>query len=647
MNSLISESDPRVRVRLMDLGLAPENLRATEPADEDVPRLADTITAAGLIYPPLVRKGRKGELPYMVLDGRRRRFALLLLVERGDLTLETEIECRLATGKAAQAAAAVLAAEQAPVHLADVIQAIGKLRRSRMNTAAIAAALGYGEVEVKRLEALAAVHPTVLLAFRQGRLTLRQLRLFARLKDRRRQAELAETALAGYFHDYQLQGLVSGGRVTDQDPRFGLVGEARYTEAGGRLRPDLFGELPTEVLDADILDDCWRTVAATIAGGLAAQGIEVLIGRDRGFRTPDGLEPLPFVYWGGLPEDRLAAFEAARERIEAAANAVSTCEPGKARDAALPELLEARLALAGLTADGGEVRAVLLSPASDGLDAVFFQTPPVEVDAAGDDEEGDGDDRPDEEEDDDAEAWRPEIETPDMDVAVTGLSHVQHEVRTDLATRGLIRDLADHPEAAMIALTAQLLKHLALQGGASANGSALAVSADAYRRHDPAVESLDGVVRTRLAEVRTAYRASGLRPIPFVAALDSDARQALLATLVAATLNLREPRTTEVRRNARAEAVEIAALCGADPSRHWTPEAAFLAVHAKPQLLGFLDDMDAREARHATLKKDELVAAVAAAAAERQWTPACVHWDRAADPSLEGAVEPPPVAEAA
>ena len=66
-----------ITVRLGDLGLAPENLRFQEPADDGVPQLAETVLAAGVLIPPIVRSGRKGEQAFMALDGRRRRFSLL------------------------------------------------------------------------------------------------------------------------------------------------------------------------------------------------------------------------------------------------------------------------------------------------------------------------------------------------------------------------------------------------------------------------------------------------------------------------------------------------------------------------------------------------------------------------------------------
>ena len=104
----------------------------------------------------------------MALDGRRR-MALLLLKERGLIDDDYLIECKLAVTRAQQAAAILLPnTEHAPVHIADVIVAIGRLRKAKMDTSAISRALGYAELEIKRLEALAAVHANVLKALRQA-----------------------------------------------------------------------------------------------------------------------------------------------------------------------------------------------------------------------------------------------------------------------------------------------------------------------------------------------------------------------------------------------------------------------------------------------------------------------------------------------
>lgn len=640
MTTIHPVDDRRLRVRLGDLGLAPENLRFDEPADDGVPRLADTMRAAGVIYPPIVRKGRKGELPFMVLDGRRRRFALLLRVERGELTLDDEVECLLAADKAAQAAAAVLtASEHAPVHLADVIVAIGKLRKTRMATSAIAAALGYDELEIKRLEALAAVEPTVLAAFRQDRLTIGQVRLFARVRDRDRQAALAQTALDGYFQDYQLKSLVQGGRVTLDDPRFRLVGRAAYAEAGGRFEADLFGELPDVALDTDVLWTLWRARAEAVSAALGEKEVTVYLGEDRGYRAPEGLFGVPYVYLSDLSPEARAAHDVARERVaDLETRLQSPAEDSPSPDTAdgvVSDLLLAQLELARAKLQEGTIEAALVSPASGtGVEITFFWKPPEFVAADPDDDDQDDDD-------DDAAGGAtsrppepPEIAQPPVVVDVGGIAHGLHEVRTDMATRGLIRALADDPDAALIALTAQLFKCLALHEPMTRSESAVTVVAVGYSwPQHPAVESLDGAVRARLAARREAYRASGLRPIGWVASLEPDARLALLAELVALSLDLREPRTTSLRRPARAEAVEIAALCTADLTAHWTPDATFLSAHAKPQLLAMLGDMGALDAAASGLKKDDLVHRVAAEAATRRWAPTAVQW-ASADPEL-------------
>lgn len=116
-----------IRVRLGDLGLAPENLRFDETVDEDIPQLAETIGAAGMLITPIVRPGRKTEALLMVLDGRRRRMALLLRRDRGEIDDDHLVTCQVAVSKAAQAAALVLPnTERAPIHTAAVILAIGK-----------------------------------------------------------------------------------------------------------------------------------------------------------------------------------------------------------------------------------------------------------------------------------------------------------------------------------------------------------------------------------------------------------------------------------------------------------------------------------------------------------------------------------------
>ena len=379
-----------------------------------------------------------------------------------------------------------------------------------------------------------------------------------------------------------------------------------------------------------------------------AAGLTVAFSRERGLRAPDDLEPLPFIHWGSLPQDQQALFDRARDDIEAAM-ALVTEATDETREAALAQMLLARLVLARLAAGRGEIAAALLSPARDGLDVTFYQRPaPVlpQADLAAD---GDDEDEADDDEAGEGEGrtpsgrrrWDPDIPERAVKVDTAGVTHIQHAARTAMATRGLIRDLADHPDVALIAMTAQLFKHLALNDRIGPEDSVLRIAAP----HGPVPagdDNLDGEVWRRLAARRDAFLESGLRPLGFVAGLGDADRMALLAELVAVTVDLREARTTSIRREARAEAEEVAALCGADLAQRWTPDDAFLGIHSRTQLLAFMAQMEAEAPRGGGVRKDEVVRATAEAAAERRWLPACLRWD-VGDAVTVG--EPVPLAE--
>ncbi|WP_133254265.1 ParB/RepB/Spo0J family partition protein [Phenylobacterium deserti] len=620
----------RLTVPLKDLGVAPENLRAEEAADADIPRLADTVRAAGLIYPLVVRRGRRREAePFQVLDGRRRRLALLSLVEAGAIAPDAPVECLLVEGRAAQAAAAVIPnREHAPVHPADVIAAIGKLRRAHMATGQIAAALGYEELEIKRLAALAGVHPRVLEAYRQDRLTVRQVRMLARLKDKDRQEGFAQAALDGVLHDYQLQAQVQGGRVTADDTRVPLVGLAAYQAAGGRIEADLFGELPDALLDPDLLARLWRERAEALAAGLEAEGLAVQLGDEGGYRAPEGLLHLPYVHVGGLPEAQRAVFEAARGRAEAAEAALEIAGGAAASDQALAEHLAAQLAVARAKVTDGEVAAARLAPnGATGLDVSFFWRPapiPTEVapDLAADDPSADAPASEDAEAP--ASLAAGTRAPPQPPPGPLGAGHALHDARTDLATRALACALANDPAAALTVLTAHLLR-LLTAARVGRDATALTVRAEAYVGARPPIAGLDADLRRRLVARREALEASGLTPIAWTAGLGASEQLAMLAELVAVCLDLREPRTDAVRRAARAEAAEIAGLCGARFGG-WTPDPAYLRLHGKAELAAMLQGLGDTDPKACGLKKDELVARVASLAAAQGWVPPELTW---------------------
>ncbi|MBI1200356.1 MAG: chromosome partitioning protein ParB [Phenylobacterium sp.] len=626
---------------LGDLDVAPENLRAGEPPDAAIPELAATLRAAGLLQPLTVRPGKRREKPAMVLDGRRRLLALRTLRDAGEIGDDFPVAAFEETTAERQAAAVVLTNTGVPVHVADVVVAIGRMLKAKLTPPMVAAALGYAEIEVRRLAALAGLHPKALEALKAGRLNLRQARLLARLPHRQEQGEIAEAALNGFgFPEWRITDRLDAGQVTVRDRRFRLVGAARYAAAGGRVESDLFGERPDVVLDPAILQDAWTARAATLAEGLGGAGVTVQVEVAPSEVEDPDLTPFGEAYGLGLDAEALAAWDAAQEAQAEAAEALEDLDwASEAADPALGAWLAAKLAAERAGEPPRELSLVqVFADGRTGLDLRAFGPASAELDPQAETTDDDTSDA------DGTVAWprRSEPAAP-APVAVAprpqleGVGHALHETRTDVATRALIRALADDPGAALTALAARLFAVLVLARDRARGGGALTLTAEAYGRpRSPPIPALDGDVRRRLAERRATWEGSGLSPIAWAAGLAHGEKMALLAELVALSLDLREERTSAVRAAARAEAVEIAALCQADVTLHWTPDAAFLGAHPKAQLLEMLEAMGAGTAQAGACRKTELVALVAEAAAERGWAPPELSWAAEAPDDASG-----------
>lgn len=639
---------PEQFVPLNQIGIAPENLRAADGPDEDIPQLAETLFVAGQLLPLFVRPGRgKKEDPFMALDGRRRRFAWLALLDQGRIAENHPVRVKVLKDKDLQVAAAFLPnTEPLTPDLVDVITAVGRLQTRKLSPGEIAKALGRSRDEVLGWSLLAELDKAVLTGLRDGRITLRQAKLMTKLSAED-QRQLAEHARAyGALYDHTVRSRINGTVITVADRRVRLAGLSAYKAAGGRVESDLFGETPDILLDQTILQQVWDAQVQPLIGALQAEGLEVSVSDYRG-PIPEGFTALPPAYNVDVPDDQAAAVGDLDGQQLAAQAAVEAA--GELNDETRPLVLAFVLAaLAYRRALHVEpISAVTLIPhGRDGVE-FSFHTLEVEAEETEDDEEETEASTADGGGADMGVRRHGDVDIPKVDLDPGVSTHALNERYTDLATRGLVRALADDPQAALTLLVARLFASVGLQSSADTNLSISTIDAKPYRRpgHDP-ISGLDGDVADRLSARREAYLASGLRPIAWIGEMSHGERMTFLAELVAMTLNGREFATHAARHGARAEAVELTELTGYDIRTYWTPDLEFFSAHNKAQLLGMLEKMGAEVAPGAGLRKADLAAYVTDASAEHQWAPDALSWKAALTEVDEVEVEPDVEAEA-
>jgi ParB family chromosome partitioning protein len=609
-----------IMIQVKNLAVAPENPRYGETADEKVAALGQTILAAGNLDAILVREATKAEMPnggYMILAGRRRYLGVIDQIEKGNATDQFSLKAEVMTDKKSQAAALLLTnTERMGMHSADVITAIGKMRKNRMNLKQISEAIGYDELEVKRLSALSDLPPSILKALKDDKIKLSVARQIARIKDKSALKEVEQIVADGeplweFFREYDR----NSEKLPITDGRVSFVGLKNYRESGGRTESDLFGEYPEQIIDVPLLDQLWVDKATAIANLVATETMEVIV--ENSARHPTKYNDLvELSHWQSpkkinLP-DRSEAIQSTREIIENNENGDVSIEK-------LAEYYSNLINLDRMTYQEDDIRKVILY---QNYHSTFPQYKSFAVPMSHTDTNDDQIDR------DYGARWKrtSDISTPEMNIQIAGKSHSLHERITDYGTRGLARALADDPVTALTVTIAQIFTSQLLQ---SWDKAASTIGAKNYATNkDGPTATLDGEIRDRLEAKVTAYKQSGLRPVAWVDSLDHADKMGLLAELTAMSLDLKETRTDLIQREARAQAAEIADMISYDITSYWTPDVTFLGAYSRTQLLEMYDQMglDSTDPTVKALKKEGLIQVVAETAAELKWAPQSLTW---------------------
>lgn len=235
-----------VLIPLNKLVESPLNVRKTDAGNLE--ELAASIHAEGLLQnlvvtPQLNAKGRPGSL-YEVVAGGRRRKALLLRVERGQIPANYPVPCRVLSAEQA-ISASIAENERVPLHPADQFEAFQALLNEGQSPQQIAERFGISIRVVERRLKLAKVAPKLLDLYRQEGIKLEELMALALTDDHKIQMDVWEQVMGAWPQHRvgRIKDLLTSDEIDSaEDPRALFVGVETYEAMGGSVRRDLFSD---------------------------------------------------------------------------------------------------------------------------------------------------------------------------------------------------------------------------------------------------------------------------------------------------------------------------------------------------------------------------------------------------------------------
>ena len=612
-----------LKCKLRDMAIAPENPRGhSDVVDEDLDDMADSLhpEAAGLIYPMICRPGRgKKEKPVMILDGSRRFRGFHILIARGEITEDYEITVKIVTTDEEIAAAVIISNEKRKnLSQADTLIAIKRMTDRKLSIPAMARALNEDPATIKRNSIVAALPSEALEAFRAGNVSMKLLKLMARVTDANEQRSLAKQALHGHLGEGHISDVLNARGYSLVSNIMLVVDPDEYKARGGKVESDLLQELPDRATDITLAVSIFAERTAPLAELLRAEGIEVLMASVSDFEKPDDAYS-PYVSLN----DEQKVIKTAAETEYHAKKAAYIGEGSTIRftvdelnDLFLSKLAFKRAALAPMT-----ITKALIHP-STGLI-------PVDVDFYTSKEQYDTWElerrssytysytAPTRDPGDPAPVRKVEVDTAEA-------SHVFHSQATAIASLALQNSLSQNYQVSINLLIAHMFVQTNIRYGDydTSNLLQICVSRKLSDRYQP-TQDLDEPIVKALRSTKEAFLASGKTPLQFVTDLDFMETQALLCNLVAFSSIVTEDKTTMLQQRARADAGEVSVLLGHDIRTIYMPDAALYAKASKKQLQGYATELNINEEDLPT-KKSDMASFIAEKGYAAQWVPAAL-----------------------
>ncbi|NTG38815.1 ParB/RepB/Spo0J family partition protein [Agrobacterium rhizogenes] len=232
-----------ITIALNKLDADPKNVRKTYSM-EGIEELAANIRSDGyrLLQNLVVRRGEKRGR-FLVVAGERRRLALTLLAEAGEIAKDFPVECKEREGDNATEISLSENMMREDMHPFDQYEAFRVMADKGTPVADIAARFGATETVVRRRLALARVSPVLLNLYREEAMTFDQLSAFTLTDDHTRQEEIWTSLPLWNRSAYDIRRVLQSDAVKASDKRVVFIGGLEaYEAAGGDVRRDLFDQ---------------------------------------------------------------------------------------------------------------------------------------------------------------------------------------------------------------------------------------------------------------------------------------------------------------------------------------------------------------------------------------------------------------------